>query len=375
MCQHCDHEELLKADPQGEGDIWRPHENPFIRDLIERWTSHGLNKIGDIHVELFKWVGAVYHKPSNAPLPPKPGAFVRWTDGELAAVKLYLEAVPPEQFTIDDWMLVIDYLVQRYLPHDVMMDDAKWQATRAAMMGRVEASLPRISAAAAGKIAMALPFRPESIVREFGMTPSQKAALDFGSARCAQYVTNVSEGLRSKLKLAIIQWQEQVYLGTPSAIAKRDLQGRLQDVFATANMDWRRLAMTELADNAMNGMIATLPMGAKVKRVEMYKGACNFCRKIDGTVFTVVATDKKDKDAATEVWAGKTNYGRSQSPRKRTPGGLVDRDPDELWVVPAGPVHPHCRGRWLRIRDSLPGEDPRFSAWLSNLFSQKKDPA
>lgn len=373
MCQHCDHEDLLKADSNGEGDIWRPHENPFIRDLIEKWTSHGLNKLGDIHAELFKWVAAVYHKPSALPPPQKPGAFVRWNDGELAAVKLYLESLPPEQFTVDDWMLVIDYLVQKFLPHDVMMDDAKWQSARASMMGRVEASMGRISAIAAGQIAMAVPFKQDAIIRAFGMTKAQHAALEFGQARCCQYVANVTEGLRSKLKLAVIHWQEQAYLGTPSAIAKRDLQGRLLDIFAVANMDWRRLAMTELADNAMNGMIASMPAGTKVKRLEMYNGACRFCRSIDGAVFTVVDPAKKGKDPATEMWAGKSNYGRSQSLRKRIGNGLVERTPDELWTVSAGPVHPHCRGRWLRIRDAVTGEDPRFSAWLSNHFSQKKD--
>lgn len=375
MCIHCDHDELLKANPQGDGDIWRPHENPFIRDLIEKWTSHGLENLGDIHVELFKWIGAVYHKPSVEPLPPKPGAFLRWTDGELEAVKYYLAAVPPDQFTVDDWMLVIDYLIQKYLPHDIMMDDAKWQAARASMIGRVEASLPKISAAAAGRLTMAVPFKTDAIIREFGMTRAQQAALEFGQARCCQYVTNISEGLRSKLKIAVIQWQEQAYLGTPSAIAKRDLQGRLLDLFAAANMDWRRLAMTELADNAMNGMIASMPEGTKIKRMEMYQGACAFCRSIDGMVFTVVDPAKRGKNAAIEVWAGKSNYGRSQSLRKRTGDGLVERLPDELWTVTAGPVHPHCRGRWVRIRDAVPGEDPKFSAWLNNHFSLSKDRA
>ena len=215
MCQHCD--DLLKAQRPGGDDIWRPHESPFIRGLVESWTSHGMEKFGGMHAELLKWIAGVFYHTGPAPI-AQPGMLARWTAGDLAAAKFYLETLDPVAYTLDDWMMVVDYLVQKYLPHDVMMNEAKWQAARASMMGRVEASMPTMSAVAAGKLSLALPFTADAIQRQFGMTVTQKAALEFGQARCCQYVTNVTDALRGKMRLAVIGWQEQRFLGVPSAI-------------------------------------------------------------------------------------------------------------------------------------------------------------
>ena len=372
MCQYCD-DLLKKALRPDDGDIWRPHESPFIRDLIEKWTSHGMNKFGALQAELAKWTNHAFYNQA-AEMLPKPGTLLRMNKAELAVTRLYLESIPPEQFTVDDWMMVVDYLVQRYLPHDEMINEAKWQVTRAAMMGRVEARMPLLSAIAAGRLAMAMPFDTQVIEREFGLYPAQRAAIEFGQARNCQYVTNVTDAVRNKMKLTVIEWQQDKFLGVPSAISKRDLQGRLLDEFAVLNRDWRRIAMTELADASMNGLLASLPLDSKVKRQEMYRGACPYCRSIDGRVFTIVSPDTKEKNSETQVWVGKTNYGRSFAPNKRTPNGLIPRTAGEMWHVSAGPVHPHCRGRWQPIMKISPGGDPKFAAWLENHFKQRKSP-
>lgn len=316
-----------------------------------------------------KWVGGVFRQTGPVPVQP-PGAMLRWTPGELAAVKLYLQSLPPAAFSLDDWMLVVDYLVQKYLPQDVMMQEADWQAARASMMGRVQANLPAISAAAAMRLVERLPTDPALIERQFGMSAVQSSALRFGQKRCCQHVTHVSESLRRKLKLAVLDWQEDRFLGRPSALAQQSLESKLLDRFAEANRDWRRIALTEAGENANQGFIAALPEGAKVKRMEMYQGACAFCRAIDGKVFTVVAPDKPRKDGDTEVWVGKTNAERSSSPKKRTPEGPVARTRDALWWPAAGVMHPHCRGRWLRIAEPAMPVDPRFAAWLAGHYAQ-----
>ena len=372
MCQYCD-DQLIKALPGDDGDIWRPHESPFIRELIEKWTSHGMNKFGALQAEFAKWTNHEFHNPSSKAI-QRPGALLRMNPAELSVARFYLESIPPELFTVDDWMMVVDYLVQRYLPHDEMIDEARWQVTRAAMMGRVEAQMPLMSALAAGRVAMALPFDITVIEREFGLYPAQNAAIEFGQARNCQYVTNVTEAVRNKMKLTVIEWQQDKFLGTPSVIAKRDLQGRLLDEFAVLNRDWRRIAMTELADASMNGLLASLPNNSKVKRQEMYRGACPYCQSIDGRIFTLVSPTAKEKNSETQVWVGKTNYGRSSAPSKRTPEGLKPRTAVEMWHVPAGPVHPHCRGRWQPVLNVAPGGDPRFAAWLENHFKQSKPP-
>ena len=130
------------------------------------------------------------------------------------------------------------------------------------------------------------------------------------------------------------------------------------------NRDWRRIAVTEAGENANQGLIASLQPGARVRRMEQYRGACPYCRKINGTVLTVVDAANKDKDGVTQVWVGKNNIGRSGAPRKRVGAELIPRLAAELWWVPAGTVHPHCRGQWHVLEGAKPGDDPSFQAWL-----------
>ena len=154
----------------------------------------------------------------------------------------------------------------------------------------------------------------------------------------------------------------------PSAIARRDLQGTLLDQFADLNRDWRRIAITEAGEAANQGLVATLKPGTLVKRIEQYRGACPYCKSIDGQVYTVVSPDKPDKDGDTQIWAGKNNYGRSGAARKRTPEGMVDRLPSELWWPVAGLVHPNCRGRLVVLGD-MKLLDQRLADWIKE---QKK---
>lgn len=367
-CDCSDHvlDEMHKAlhDDDKGNDIWRPHESHFIRDLIEKWTGTGVARLESVHTGLLNWVKGVFHKPGKrVPKPTTP--FARWDNSELTRVRIYLETTPPDLFDLDDWMMVSDYLVQRYLPAEAVMEDAKWQVNRAAMMGRVEANLPEIKAAAIANLHDKLVRDATVLKREVGMSREQAAAIEFGQARCCQYVTNVTESTRAVIKQSIINWQQEKFNGVPKSVGERDLQGRLLDSFATLNRDWRRIALTEVADNAMNGFIAAQPDGVKVKRQEMYQGACPMCSKVDGKVLTVVPADKPNKNWDTEVWVGKSNYGRSASPYRRVGGQLVQRTDSELSKIAAGTLHPNCRGRWVAVDEPKLGVDPKFAAWLN----------
>lgn len=368
MCQYCDSDDLLLKGDHREPDAWRPHESPFIRDLIERWTSKGLDTLGSLSAELAGWLEHEFH--AGGQMPPHPGDMYRWTPGELAAARVYLQAVPPSLFTLDDWMLVVEYLFQKYLPGDVVVHEADWLTAKAHMMGRAQATLGAITATAARAVVQAVPYGKAAIRNAFGVTPAQEAALVFGQARCAEYVVALSDRMRSRIRQEIITWQADLYAGTPSAVAKSDLQARLLDVFGEANRDWRRIALTEAGENANQGFLASIPVGSMVKRLEMYDGACTFCRDLDGRVFTVVPAGKKDKDGETEVWVGKTNIGRSNAPNKRTPFGLVPRLSSERWWPAAGVQHPHCRGTWVPVTDAHRGADPKFTAWLQAHFKK-----
>lgn len=190
------------------------------------------------------------------------------------------------------------------------------------------------------------------------------AAIRFGRERCCENVTALSDQVRHRMRRLIVDYQEAVFTGDKAGAAE-SLQGRLLDEFGLMNRDWRRIAVTEATENVNQGVVASTEPGRKLKRVERYRGACPFCRSIDGKVMTVVEPSGDAKDGDTQVWVGKTNVGRSASPRKRVGGALIERPPEELWWVASGAQHPHCRGSWVRVTASSP--DPEFDAWLARM--------
>lgn len=354
--------------PQPKDDsIWLPHSSPFIQQIIELFSQQGMAHLGALQVELARWINAEAYKGGTAA--PPPGSITRWSPGELALVKHYLETKPPSAFTLDDWMLVVDYLVQKYLPPDVLLTEAEWLATRAGLMGKVQANLaqpPTLPQASA--ILAALPGTVAAAQSQFGLTGVEASVLSFGKANCADMVQAVSESVRHRLRRAIIDYQEAQFTGN-RAVTAESLQTRLFDEFAEFNRDWRRIAVTEAGENANQGLVAAAGAGARLRRVEAYANACAFCRKIDGMEFDVVSPDAPDKDGWTQVWVGKTNYGRSAAPRKIVDGQLVPRPADERWWPAAGTQHPHCRGVWLVIQQPDDAGDPAFTAWIQKILS------
>ena len=96
---------------------------------------------------MIEWIRNFFNKkPSSAE------SFVRWSPEEIARKKHYLETSDPKSFTIDDWMMVSDYLVQRYWPKDKVVDVEKLRTNRVAMQKRVRKHLPEIQAAAVANI-------------------------------------------------------------------------------------------------------------------------------------------------------------------------------------------------------------------------------
>lgn len=360
---------LCKASHDDDDAIWNPHESPFIRRLIELFTQRGLTRLEGFRKELEKWLAGERHRKDERP-PRPPGAMERWSPSELALVRLYLETLPPDQWTLDDHMMLVDWLVQRYLPAGDMRTEAEWLATRAVLMGRVQANMARLTAKQADVVLAALPATAAAAAETFVMTPIQRSLMDFANARAAENVRVLADDARHRLRTLIAQDLERKVLGIPSG-PDSSLQIKLLDAFGTLNRDWRRIAVTEAGEAANQGLVASLEPGTRLKRIEQYRGACAFCRKIDGRVVEVVAPDEPEKDGETMVWPGKTNIGRSAAPRKRVGGILMAREPHEMWWIPAGTAHPHCRGRWLPAVQDRPGDDPEFGAWLRELLEKK----
>lgn len=355
---------LSDGHDHGDDGIWKPHQSPLLKRLVELFTQRGLDRLAAVKANLLDWQAGHLHKPSPVPAPLPAGILQRWSGDELALAKLYLQSLPPAQWTLDDHMLCIDMVVQTHLPMEVLQPEAEWLAVRAGMMGKVQANMAEdATAKQADKILAALPSTVAGAVTQFVLLPAQRAALEFARVRAVENVRALAEGVRHKMRTLVVSDLEQRAFGDLPA-GTSSLQTKLLDTFGELNRDWRRIAVTEAGEAQTQGYIASLAPGTKVKRVERYDNACAFCRKIDGVVATVVAANAPNKDPDTMVWPGKNNIGRSASPRKRVGDVLVERDPDELWWLPAGLAHPHCRGRWVPVITDRPGDDVEFGNWL-----------
>lgn len=363
-------EHLHKAIGEGDPDtIWIAHQSPLLARMIELFTQRGLFRLEGFRTELEAWLAGERHVAGHRPARPA-GAMERWNASELKIVKLYLETLPPGEFTLDDHMMVVDYLAQRYLPAEELKTEAEWLATRSTLMGRVQANMARTTPAESDAIFAAMPITVEDAEQAFTMSPAQRAVLQFARARGVENVVDLADGVRRRMRRLVARKIEADMMGDKSA-PPGSLQTQLLDAFGDANRDWRRIALTEAAENQNQGYITSLKAGTKVKRLEQYQNACPFCRKIDGTVMEVVAADAPNKDGETQIWPGKTNIGRSASPRRRQGGILVERQPEDMWWIPAGVVHPHCRGSWLPVIEDQPGDDPDFADWLRNTLGNK----
>lgn len=368
-CGHTDQalEFLHKAISDGDGDsIWDEHPSPLVRKLIELFTRRGLDRLEGVRKELTEWARGARSK-GGEPVSRPPESMERWTKDELRLVRIYLEKLPPAQWTYDDHMMMVDYLVQKYLPADELISESEWLATRSVLMGRVQKSMAAKDRQA-DQLAAALPLTVAEAEKRFQLTPAQRETLNYAKAHAGENVRAFQEDSRHALRRMVIRRAFDRARGTE----RGSFQTELMDRFAVLNRDWRRIAVTEAGEALNQGYISSLEEGSQVKRVEQYRGACPFCRKIDGAIATIVSPDKPNKDGDTEIWVGKDNVGRSASPMKRSPDGLVERSKDELWWLPAGLAHPNCRGRWVPVFKPKPGDDPDFHKWMMETLNPRK---
>jgi len=344
---------LLKA--MSEHDIWLPHHNVWVKALVEDYTQQGMIRTSAIRTSLNAWLeGKNYQQDMNAAKPDFALFSEYWTDAQAVSVESYLQSIEPALFSIEDTALLARLLVRQHLPIDVLIDNALNHTAQSLIMGSAqahwEAKNPAtpITEAQVAALQSSLPNTLESVLSALSLSVSSRAMLDYGAIRAAENVVELSNNARTNLSGVLMDHQLKRLSGDESATTAK-LQQTLFDKYGDMNRDWRRIALTETGEMSMQGFIASTAVGRKVRRLEMYKGACPFCEKIHGTVMTVVDADKPDKDGKTEVWTGKTNIGRSSSPNKRTENGLTPRMEHELWWIAAGVQHPHCRGSWQDV--------------------------
>ncbi|ECB1886255.1 hypothetical protein EVG80_15530 [Salmonella enterica subsp. enterica serovar Mississippi] len=367
---------LFKARQEGEDDfIWSPHESPLIRKLIELFTARGLMRLASVQKAILRWQNKADANSMAAPSPLTTAMaqsmvhnMTRWSDEEKELVRIYLDSLPLSAWGLDDHMLSVELAVQTYLPKDELITEAQWLATKATMMGKVERNWMKQqepTLAEADKLLARLPNTPADAAY-FPLSPKEKTTLEFASFRAVENVVSLTDTVRKKMRSTVARHVEKKLNADTSGPS---LQSELFDQFADLNRDWRRIAVTEAGEAQLQGMIAGTKPGDKVKRVEQYASACQFCKKIHGAIVTVVEADHPNKDPDTMIWPGKNNIGRSASPRKRVGNVLVKRTADEIFWLPAGLAHPHCRGRWVPVVQADEAADPAFAALVNEFLA------
>lgn len=357
---------ICKATHDHDDGIWKPHESILIRRLIELFTQRGLDRLAEVKKQILAWEAGSYHNPDASKPEHKPGMMQQWSAAELDLVKIYLQALPVADWSLDDHMMAVDYVVQRYLPADELLTESEWMTTKASMMGKVQASMTAdVAAKQVDAILAALPATAAAATTQFKLSSQFKAQLDFSRVKSAENVRALTDAVRHRMRNTVLQHLEDQQT-KPQGVPSSSLESKLFDQFGFLNRDWRRIAVTEAGEAQTQGYIASLQPGAKVKRVEQYANRCSFCTKIDGVVAEVVSPSAAVKNPDTQIWPGKNNIGRSASPKKRVGSLLVPREADEMWHLPAGLAHPHCRGRWVPTIEAQAGDDPSFADWLLN---------
>jgi hypothetical protein len=368
-CQNRLLETFGKALSEDGHDVWEPHHSPWVRTLIELFTRRGLDQLDKVHEELDAWMQG--KRTVRGPAMQRPGFMDVWTPDELKLVRLYLETLPPNLWQLEDYDYLVDYLIQRYLPVNTLMTEADWLATKAHYLGKAQAYYGNdFSVANADRLLAALPNSFAQAVQVFGVAQAAKNVLAYGRLHACENVRAIADAARHDLKNVVLDHVRRKLNGD-TRYTPQKLEQNLLDEFNTLNRDWRRIALTETSEIANQGLISALGVGRKVRRLEQYRGACGFCRKLNGRVFNIVSPDDPNKNGETDVWEGKTNVGRSSSPRKRSEDGLVMREPDEMWWPAAGVQHPHCRGEWIPEEPEPEGSDPAFEAYLRGVFNIK----
>lgn len=340
------------AEDPPEDRLWRPHDNPFLADLCDDWSADGTARLQAVQDALLGALGV----EAGGPILRKADA---WSSGKIAAVKLRLQK-PLADYAPSDWLALVDLIIQTRLSPRDLEAQAAWLAYRAQLAGRLDALRARFPGLAPQEVLLNLANQTGHLVKP-PLTRLQAQAQAWAKAAIGVNLTALSDGLRAALSRLLLG-----HIQSHGLAARGILEQSLRDTFGALNRDWRRVAITEAGEVANRAYLGEMPDGARIQRLEAYEGACPFCAKINGQVFTWSTQPLSEEHGWTHVWPGKTNVGRSMSPRKRTADGLVERLPSELWWPTEGVIHSNCRGRWLVLPDDRPGPgvDPAFADWL-----------
>lgn len=262
----------------------------------------------------------------------------------------------------------VDGFIQNYF--DKRIEEAKIYFLRAYIIGKLLAESDRLG----GKFELGierikhLPKFIQDAAKKYHLTLEETEAMKQAVESGASLVSNVATTTQQTIKANLIESIQRNESYTK-------LEEKIRNLFdeeGELNRDWRRIAITETNIAFANGYLSMMNEGEYVIGISM-ADACEHClRDIHLKVYKVLSTppadysemhgDEYNKHAEIYekyVWAGKNNYGRSTSKRKRidkTRGNakdnLIEREHHEL-SMPAIPYHPNCRCRWVAFNPKL----------------------
>lgn len=113
--------------------LWERHQDPWISGLIEDWTAQGLQRIAAIRAAIMAKLHQVH--PQHGQLAKAAPPWHKWDTEEMARAQFALESKARADYTLDDWLALIDLLIQTYWPAGVIQSEADYLTIRSYFAG------------------------------------------------------------------------------------------------------------------------------------------------------------------------------------------------------------------------------------------------
>lgn len=292
----------------------------------------------------------------------------------------------------------LDEFVTDYL--DALIPTHKIWMLRAYIIGRMLADAEKTANIFKIIDVSLLPADLDTAAREFGLSIEEVKAIESTMENGASLISNTTPSTIQTVRHAVI---ESIKRGEGEKGALKRIHEAIEGDIGELNREWQRVAISETNQAFINGYLSLQKEGDLVVGLSM-PDACPTCMElINGKIYKVrkdpppdysdLTGEEYDKIAKiweTEVWEGKSNFGRSSSKKKRidpTKGNkadnLTDKHHHEM-SMPAIIVHPHCRCKWVHFNEKyqfvdengeirLRLEEPeKYEKWKnenSNLFN------
>lgn len=299
-----------------EHNIWSPHANENLAAAEELNYAEFADRLEDVqNAVMRRFHLARKDRPlAKAKVPEQPV----FGEDYLALSKL--------------WRSTLDEILATFLPPDVYADIGRVNTYRSYMAQLLNEGLAK------GEVGEVSPKEAERELRAI----RNKRARAFYQA-CAEYTGNWITAETTEIRTGITNTLIAAYR---SQMPEHRLTSLLYERFGFWSRDWRRLVLTENQIAATNGFLLRTDEGEYIT-FDKIPGSCEWCKaNLEGKIFRVTHTARAD-DAITDdphgavawIWPGKSNVGRSASPKTR---GGREREAGEQWWA-CSPAHPNCR--------------------------------